>query len=314
MLRDPSRSDAGRASPSGGTLGLTLLTATAPATWGTTYLVTTEFLPVGYPLVSGVIRALPAGLILLAVTRRLPHGKWLWRSLLLGALNIGALFALLFVAAYRLPGGVAGTLTAVQPLLVVGLAYLLLGEKPTGWRLGWGLVGVLGVGLIVLRGRLSFDLLGVLAGIAAAGVMAGGIVLTKRWGRPAGVGPATIAAWQLTAGGLVLVPLALVFEGLPSGLDARALGGYAWLSGVGALLSFLVWFQGIGRLPVVAVSFLALLSPVVATLLGWLFLDESLTPWQCFGFVLALSAVAAAQLTPEVVRDLVRIPATAKGE
>ncbi|MGC0418035.1 EamA family transporter [Embleya sp. AB8] len=316
MTQALSRSRAGSGTaPPGGTLGLTALTATAPISWGTTYLVTTEFLPAGYPLVSGVIRALPAGLILLAVTRKLPHGEWLWRSLVLGTLNIGALFALLFVAAYRLPGGIAGTLTAVQPLFVVGLAFLLLGEKPTRWRLGWGLVGVLGVGLIVLRGGLTFDLLGILAGIGAAGVMAGGIVLTKRWGRPAGVGAATIAGWQLTAGGLVLVPLALVFEGLPSGLDLRALGGYAWLSVVGALLSFLVWFNGIGKLPVVAVSFLSLLSPVVATILGGLFLGESLTPWQGVGFALALAAVAAAQLTPEVARNLLRIPAgTTKGE
>ncbi len=301
--------------PVGSTLGLTALTAAAPVSWGTTYLVTTEFLPPGYPLVSGVIRALPAGLILLAITRKLPHGKWLWRSLLLGTLNIGALFALLFVAAYRLPGGIAATLTAVLPLFVAGLAFLLLSEKPTRWPLGWGLVGVVGIGLIVLRGELSFDLLGILAGIAAAGVMACGIVLTRRWGRPVGAGATTIAGWQLTAGGLVLVPLALAFEGLPSGLDPRAIGGYAWLSVVGALLSFLVWFHGIGKLPVVALSFLALLSPTVATILGWLFLGESLTPWQGVGFVLALTAIAAAQLTPDVVRNLVRIPATtAKGE
>lgn len=290
----------------GGTLGLTALTATAPVSWGTTYLVTTEFLPPGYPLASGVIRALPAGLVLLAITRRLPRGRWLWRSLLLGTLNIGALFALLFVAAYRLPGGVAATLTAVLPLFVAGLAFLLLGEKPTRRRLGWGLVGVLGVGLMVVRGQFSFDLLGILAGIAAAGVLAGGLVLTKRWGLPDGAGAATIAGWQLTAGGMVLAPLALGFEGLPSGLDLPAIGGYAWLSVVGALLSFPMWFRGIGKLPVVAVSFLALLSPMTATLLGWLFLGESLTAWQGVGFTLALTAMAAAQLPPDAARTPAR--------
>ncbi|MEU4834378.1 EamA family transporter [Streptosporangium sp. NPDC023615] len=311
----PSRPDAGGGvSPLAGTLGLTALTATAPVSWGTTYLVTTEFLPPGHPLVSGVIRALPAGLVLIALTRRLPAGAWLWRSLLLGTLNIGALFALLFVAAYRLPGGVAATLTAVQPLFVVGLAFLLLGERPAPWRLGWGLAGVAGVGLIVLRGRLSFDLLGVLAGVAAAGVMAGGIVLTKRWGRPPGAGAATVAGWQLTAGGLVLLPLALAFEGLPPALDLRAIGGYAWLSVVGALLSFVAWFHGIGRLPVVAVSFLTLLSPMVATILGGVFLGESLTPWQGVGFVLALTAVAAAQIPPGTARALIRVPATTEGD
>ncbi|MFG2819344.1 EamA family transporter [Kitasatospora sp. NPDC048365] len=295
--------------PRRGTAAVTALTATVPISWGTTYLVTSQYLPPGFPLVSGVIRALPAGLVLLAATRTLPHGPWRLRSAVLGVLNIGAPFALLFAAAYRLPGGVASTLFAVQPLLVAALALLLLGERPTGRQLGWGLAGVAGVGLIVLRGRLAFDPAGVLAGLAAAGVMAGGIVLTKRWGRPAGVGATAFAGWQLTAGGLALLPLALTAEGLPGGLDARAAGGYVWLAVVGSLLPYPIWFHGIGRLPVVAVSFLPLLSPAVATLLGLLLLGESLTPWQGAGFALALSAVVAAQLPPGALRIRRRNPA-----
>jgi probable blue pigment (indigoidine) exporter len=123
----------------------------------------------------------------------------------------------------------------------------------------------------------------------------------------------TIAGWQLTAGGLVLVPLALAFEGLPPAMDLRAIGGYAWLCVVGALLTYPIWFHGIGRLSVVAVSFLPLLSPTVATILGWLFLHQALTPWQGVGFVLTLTAIAAAQLAPDVIRNLVRTPADTTG-
>ena len=78
--------------------------AVAPIVWGTTYAVTTELLPVGRPLLAGALRALPAGLVLLAIGRRLPEGVWWWRSAVLGTLNIGAFFALLFVAAGRLDG------------------------------------------------------------------------------------------------------------------------------------------------------------------------------------------------------------------
>ena len=106
--------------------GFTGLAAVAPISWGTTYLVTTEMLPADIPLLSGTIRVLPAGLLLLLLTRSLPTGVWWWRSIVLGTLNIGAFNVLLFVAAYRLPGGVAATLGAVQPLLVVGIAFLLL--------------------------------------------------------------------------------------------------------------------------------------------------------------------------------------------
>ena len=288
------------------TWAFTGLTAIAPMAWGTTYVVTTELLPPGIPLLAGVIRALPAGLLLLLITRTLPRGDWWWRSAVLGTLNIGALFALLFVAAYRLPGGVAGTLGAVQPLLVCGIALALLGLRPTRWQLGWGVAGVVGVGLIVLRGDMAFDAIGVAAGVAAAASMGTGIVLTKRWGRPPGVGTLAFTGWQLTAGGLLLVPVALAVEGLPPTPDASALAGYAWLTLVGTALAHSLWFQGLGRLPVTAASFLTLLSPAVAALLGWLVLDESLTPLQGVGFAIALLAIACAQLTPEAARSLVR--------
>ncbi|WP_219413054.1 EamA family transporter [Pseudonocardia nigra] len=283
---------------------ITALTALAPVAWGTTYLVTTEYLPPDRPLLSGVIRALPVGLAALAVTRTLPRGSWWWRSAVLGTLNIGAFFALLFVAAYRLPGGVAATLGAVQPLAVAALAFALLGDRPTRWRLGWGLAGTAGVGLMVLRGQLALDLVGILAGLAGTAAMAAGIVLTKRWGRPVGV--VTFTGWQLTAGGLVLAPVALAVEGPPPALDVPALAGYAWLAIVGTLLAYALWFHGVARLPVAALSFLPLLSPAVATVLGWLALGQSLTPAQTLGIALALTAVAAAQLTPDTARRLIR--------
>jgi probable blue pigment (indigoidine) exporter len=283
---------------------LTALTALAPVTWGTTYIVTTEFLPPDRPLLSAAIRALPAGLALLAITRTLPHGAWWWRSAVLGTLNIGAFFALLFIAAYRLPGGVAATLAASQPLLVAGLAFALLGEHPTRWRLGWGIAGVIGVAMMVLRGQVAFDPGGVVAGLAGTGAMATGIVLMKRWGRPGGV--LAFTGWQLTAGGLLLAPLALLVEGPPPALDAPALAGYAWLAIPGTLLAYTLWFHGLNRLPVAPLSFLPLLSPAVATALGWLVLGQLLTFTQALGFGLALISIAAAQLAPETVHSLIR--------
>ncbi len=59
----------------------------APAIWGSTYIVTTQLLPPGMPLTVAALRALPAGLLLLVIVRRLPQGEWWWKSLLLGALN-----------------------------------------------------------------------------------------------------------------------------------------------------------------------------------------------------------------------------------
>jgi probable blue pigment (indigoidine) exporter len=277
-----------------GLAGVAALTGLTPMIWGSTYLVTTELLPPGRPLLAAAVRALPAGLIVLALTRTLPRGAWWWKAAVLGALNIGIFFALLFVAAYRLPGGVAATFGAVQPLLVAALAIPLLGQRPTRWRLAWGVAGVLGVGLVVIRGSVALDGIGLLAALAGAAAMSAGMVLTKRWGRP--VPLLAFTGWQLTAGGLLLAPLALLFEGPPPALDGRAALGFLWLGLVGTLLAYANWFRGLDRLPVIAASFLTLIAPVVATILGWLVLTQSLTPLQITGMIIAFAAVIAGQL------------------
>ncbi|AFR10845.1 EamA family transporter [Nocardiopsis alba] len=274
-----------------------LLTALAPVVWGSTYLVTTEFLPPDRPLLASLARALPAGLILLALSRTLPTGVWWWRSLVLGTLNIGAFFYLLFVAAYLLPGGVAALVLTIQPVIVLALSSLLLSERIRPAHLLACLLGAVGVGLLVVGPEAALDPIGVLAGVAAAISMGTGLVLTKRWGRPEGVGLLGVTGWQLTAGGMVLLPVTLLVEGVPSTISAVELAGFAYMSLICALLSYVLWFRGLERLPTLAVSFLSFASPVTATLLGYLVLHETLTPIQGAGAAAAIGAVLLVQLT-----------------
>ncbi|MFI6354954.1 EamA family transporter [Streptomyces sp. NPDC050743] len=272
------------------------LTALAPVSWGTTYAVTTVFLPPDRPLFTALLRALPAGLLLLALTRVLPRGGWWWRSAVLGALNIGAFFPLLFVSAYRLPGGMAAVVGSVQPLFVVGLSALLLGQGPAPRTLVTGAAAALGVSLVVLQGTGSLDVVGVLAAVAATASMAAGTVLTKRWGRPEGVGPLALTGWQLTAGGLLIAPLAVLAEGAPPALDARAAGGYLCLALANTAVAYWLWFRGIGRLTATQVAFLGPLSPLTAAVVGWAALGQALTPVQVAGMALAFGATLAGQL------------------
>jgi probable blue pigment (indigoidine) exporter len=269
-------------------------TALTPVLWGTTYLVTTELLPDGRPMLAASVRALPVGLLFVARSRVLPHGSWWWRSAVLGGLNIGAFFALLFVAAFRLPGGVAATAGAVQPLVAAALASALLGDRFTRRIAAAGVVGVAGVALLVLQPGARLDSIGVLAAFGGTVSMASGVVLTKRWGRP--VDLVTFTGWQLTAGGLMLVPIAAGIEGLPHALTAANLAGFAWLAAAGTGFAYANWFRGVQELPVATVSFLGLLSPLVATVAGWVVLDQRLSSLQLAGAALVLAAVAIPQL------------------
>lgn len=270
-----------------------MATAYAPASWGTTYIITTELLPAHRPLLAGVIRALPSGLLLLGATRELPRGDWWWKATVLGIVNVGALFAFLFVAAERLPGGVASTIGAIGPLIVAALSWPLLRLRPTSRVILAGAIGLTGVALLVLTPQASLDAVGLLASLGGTSVFALGTVLTRRWGRP--VPLTTFTAWQLTVGGILLLPLMLAVEGTPHHLDGGAIGGFLYLAIANTAVAYILWFRGIERLSATAASFLALLSPIVATLIGLAVLDQTLTALQITGMLLAVAGVLIGQ-------------------
>jgi probable blue pigment (indigoidine) exporter len=270
-----------------------LLTALAPAIWGSTYLVTTEFLPAGYPITLAVLRALPAGLLMLALTRCLPPRDWLGRVLILGGLNFAVFWTLLFVTAYRLPGGVAATLGAIQPLIVIFLASALLGTAIHAIAIAAALSGAVGVALLVLGPEAALDPIGVVAGLCGAASMAAGIVLSRKWQPP--VSALIFTAWQLTAGGVILLPLALWFEPPLPTLTMTNIGGLVWLGLIGSALSYWLWFRGIARLDPGASSMLIMMSPMTAVLIGWAWLGQGLTLLQAFGAVVVFGAVWISQ-------------------
>ncbi|MEM8857054.1 MAG: EamA family transporter [Chloroflexota bacterium] len=270
------------------------ITAIAPLLWGTTYIVTTEFLADYGPLTVGVLRALPVGLAILLIYQTLPSGSWWWRSFLLGFLNIGLFFGLLFFATFRLPGGLVATIGAIQPLVVIMISWFWLNQRPGLVTLFASLVGIMGVGLLVLGPITALDLAGILAAFAAAFSMAAGVVLTKHWGRP--VPLIEFTGWQLISGGLVLIPAAYFFEAdswlLPS---LRNVTGFAWLAILNTGVGYFLWFRGIEKLQSWEVSFLGLLSPIVAVSAGYVILGQTFSAVQGFGILLIFAGIVGSQ-------------------
>jgi probable blue pigment (indigoidine) exporter len=284
-------------------------TAVAPMLWGTTYVVTTEFLPPGRPLLVGAVRALPAGIVLCAVVAALagrlalPRGAWWWRSAVLGALNIGLFFPLLFLSAYRLPGGIAAMIGAISPFVVAGYAYLLLGERPTRRLLAAAAVGAAGVALLVLRSAIALDPIGLAAAGGAALTMGLGTVLGRKWGLPQGYrnrGTALLAltGWQLAAGGAAILAVTFPLEGAPPALTWTNAAALGYLSLVVTALAYLLWFRGVTTLAPTQNTLLTLLSPLVATVLGWAALGQALSPGQLVGIAAVIGAVLLGTSAP----------------
>ncbi|WCG81462.1 EamA family transporter [Pectobacterium sp. A5351] len=272
-----------------------LLTALAPAIWGSTYIVTSELLPPDRPFTAALIRVLPAGLLLLLFTRRFPARRDWWRVLVLSALNIGVFQALLFVAAYRLPGGLAAVLGAIQPLLVMVLIWAVDHRAPRLATLWSAIIGVAGMAILLLSPQTTFEPIGIAAALLGAVCMATGVWLTRRWRLDLPVLPLT--GWQLFIGGLMLAPVAWVVDAPLPALTLSQYAAYIYLCLAGAVISYGLWFRGITRLPTIAVASLGLLSPLTAVVLGWVLLSQSMTGTAFLGLAIVLASVFAVQWT-----------------
>ncbi|WP_377644104.1 DMT family transporter [Oryzobacter terrae] len=257
-------------------LGTVALTAVPAMVWGSTYAVTQLWLPPDRPFFAAAARVLPAGLLLLLWVHRLPRGRWWGRSLVLGSLNHGLFFALLYVGAYRLPSGLGSTLTALSPLVVMGVAFLVLGERQARVTVLAAVAGVGGVLALVWQtgraGAGTVDPVGVAAVVGAVVSSSVGFVLVKRWAPPTDV--LTTTSWQLVAGGLLLLPVAWFGEGAPPALDLPAVAALGYLGLAGTALGYVLWFRGLTRMDAGAVAVVGLVNPVVGTALGVALLGE----------------------------------------
>ncbi|EMH8122521.1 EamA family transporter [Klebsiella pneumoniae] len=248
-----------------------LLTALAPAIWGTTYIVTSQFLPPDRPFIAALLRVLPAGIALLIWSRRFPQrGEWA-KLIVTGILNIGA----------------------IQPLLVMLLAWCVDRQRSPWLAVLSAIAGILGMAMLLLSPHTVLDPLGIGAAFLGAISMALGTWLSRRWALSLPI--VALTGWQLTIGGVVLAPVALIVDPPLHQVTVLQAAGYLWLCLAGAMLAYGLWFRGIGRLSPVAVSAMSLLSPVTAVVLGWIFLGQKIQGMALMGLIVVLASVLSIQ-------------------
>lgn len=287
-----------------------LITAIAPVAWGSVYFVTRNFLPDDDPLWGGVYRALPAGVVLLLVARRLPRGTWWWRAALLGVLNVGGFFSLIYIAATRLPSSLAATLMSVSTAALLLLGWAVLGQRPRLVSVAGAITGIVGVIVMLGVGATGVDPWGVAASLGAMTASSVGFVLTARWGR--GIEPVALASWQLIAGSVMLIPVAAIIEGSPHLPTGSALVGFTYITLVATALAYAAWFTGLQRLPTAAVGALGLLNPLTGVALGVLVAGEPFGPAQGAGAALVIAGVVLGSWPTRTAHGHARTSGTAR--
>jgi drug/metabolite transporter (DMT)-like permease len=262
--------------------------------WGSTYLgikVAGETIPSFFAV---SVRFLLAGTVMAA---------WVWwqrgraafhvtRAELASAALIGLLLpganALLFVAEHDVPTGVASLIIASVPLIVVCLR-IAGGDQPPRAAIGGVVVGFAGIALLLQpEGGATWWGIALVGGSALA--WATGSYLSSRLPMPRDVFAAT--AFEMLAGGLILLPFGLAQSPDPSSFSGESILAFAYLVVFGSLIGFTTYIWLLANVPLGTVSTYAYVNPVVAITLGVLFLDEVVTWRIAVGALIVLASVA----------------------
>jgi len=274
------------------------LSATAATIlWGFTYIISTMLLPHN-PLLIGAVRALGGALVLIALSRKIPARGWWDKLIILGTLNAGLFFGLLFVAAMRLPGGVAAIFQALGPLVVILMGWVILRQKPSVLKIFSVLVGVAGVSLVVLQGDASIDPIGVAAALGSTLSLALGGILINKWGKPP-MPMLAFTGWQLLVAGVELTLVTLIAQDIPESITGMNIIGFAILAVLLTAIPFMLWFRAVSIAGAVVVAPFFLLVPITAFILDALVKGFIPTGYQVAGAVIVVVGLLLSQWTPK---------------
>jgi drug/metabolite transporter (DMT)-like permease len=259
--------------------------------WGSTYLgiaVTGETIP---PLFAASTRFIAAGSLMVLVVL-LRGGKLrvsrraLGSCILIGILLPGA-NAVLFFAERNVPTGLASLIIASVPLWVVLLR--LIGRE----RLPWPALAGVGVGFagvaVLAQPSGGATASGIALCVLSAIMWSVGSVLSARVTMPDD--PFAATAYEMLAGGLVMLPLSLftLHDFSPS---TASILGWIYLVTFGSIVGYTAYVWLLANAPLGLVSTYAYVNPVVAIALGVAFRGEQLTWRLLLGAAIVVVAVA----------------------
>ncbi|KAG8373546.1 hypothetical protein BUALT_Bualt11G0035800 [Buddleja alternifolia] len=272
--------------------------------WGTAMVAMKEVLPKTGPFFVSAFRLIPSGFLLIGFAaskgRSFPSGLSAWLSISAFALIDASCFqGFLAEGLERTTAGLGSVIIDSQPLTVAILASLFFGES-IGYIGAAGLVlGVVGLLLLEVP-AFNFDAnnfslwgSGELWMLLAAQSMAIGTVMVRWVSKYSD--PVMATGWHMVIGGLPLVAISILnhdpaltrFDELTSS-DVSAL---LYTSIFGSAISYGVYFYNATRGSLTKLSSLTFLTPMFASVFGFIYLGETFTPLQLVGALVTVAAI-----------------------
>lgn len=247
--------------------------------------------PYAPPLWFATLRALAAGVVLLGYSacRRQPPPTGIREWGLVGGLGLANAtigFGAMFLAAARLPTGIASVLANAQPLLIVLPAWLLYRERPRPVAMVGLVVGMVGFIIVALPGGGGS---GALFAIGAAAAATVGTLLARRLGM---LNDIVAAGWSFLIGGAVLAIWAGLAEGSPHiRVTWGLLASLAFLAIPGTAGVYVAWFHEARRCPLYRLAAWTFMVPVFGLLLGVLIKGDRPSAWTTGGLAIVLASL-----------------------
>lgn len=268
--------------------------------WGSTWL----FIKLGLedlpPITFAGIRFVISCIILFVLIRArnisLPGKSRDWLLLLItGVMSFTLNYGLVFWGEQYITSGLAALLQATLPAFGLVFAHVHLpGERMT-WAKSIGVVlGVFGVA-VVFSNQLAIAgekaLAGCIALVLSALFAAYSNVLVKAYGK--NLEPAILAAGQMFFGLIPLMLVGLLLEGNPLALrwTPMALVALFYLAVVGSVIAFLLYYWLVHNMDVTKTMLIALVTPVVAVVLGMVVLGEELSWRTILGGIMIIGGI-----------------------
>lgn len=271
--------------------------------WGTTYAVTQYSLPDWPPLLLGALRALPAGLILLAVKPTFPKRSDWGILLKLGSINIAAFFSLIFVMALTLPSAISGVGMISVPVFAMLYHWIVSKRRPKGIQAFFGFLLIVLAWFLFDPSSISLNPIGMLAMLAAIICIVIGSSITKALGSH--LHWWLILTWQLILGGVILAIAAGIHAFISPQVYVGAIHNFNLTHGLGLLwivllntaLGYIMYVWLLQRMTVVDFTFGGIANPVAGIITGMLLLGEMFTPHQ----YALMASMLLCSLMPQII-------------
>jgi len=251
--------------------------------------------------------ALILGAIVLARGQSLPRGAAARAASWYGLFQFGLNFPLLYWGVKVLPSGLTAVLFATIPLSSALFAHAFGLERITPLKAAAAAVALAGIA-VIFRGQVHgvIPVLPFVAVLGAATAASLGTVMLKRGPRQS---PFGANAWGAAVGlPLCLAASFALGEAHPLPLTRGALVPLLYLTLAGSVGAFVLMAWLVHRWPVTRISFIAVVTPMIAVTLGWLVRGERLRPASIAGSLLVVAGVAIA-----ILSDRLRLPARVSG-